>query len=90
MAIDVGGERAHFAPQDDEAPEQPLVPHERDREERAHALPGQKAPCLGRDRCGLVCDVGDLDGFADHAGATDRPLAQPDRMLLVPPPDAPA
>ena len=76
---DLGREGAPLAPQDHEATEQPLLPNERDREERAHAFPGQDRPHLGGDELPLGLDVGDLDGLPDHAGPTHRPLAEPDR-----------
>ena len=78
VATTSGRERAPLAPDDDQAAEQPVFPDERQREERAHALPDQKRSHLGGDQLPLVLDVGDLDGFPDHAGATDGALAEPE------------
>ena len=75
---DLGREGAPLAPQDHEATEQPLLADEGDREERAHAFPGQELAHLGSDELPLGLDVGHLDGLPDHPGPTHRPLAEPD------------
>ena len=76
---DLGREGAPLAAQDDQAPEEPLLAHERDREERMGALPDVQLPGLRSDQPGVLLDVGDLDGLADHPGPADRSLAEPDR-----------
>ena len=49
----LGREGGQLAPHDDEAAEQPVLPDERHREERARALPGVERPHVGRDELPL-------------------------------------
>ena len=75
---DLRRERASLATHDHQAAEQPVFPDQRNRDERAHAFPGENPAHLGGHEL-PVFDVGDHDGFPDDSGPADRPLAEPDR-----------
>ena len=75
----LGRESAPLGSQDHEATEHPVLPDQRDCEEGAQAFSGEEPPHLGGDELPLVINVGDLDGFPDHSGSTNGPLAEPDR-----------
>ena len=78
---DLRREGAHLPPEDDQAAEEPVFPDERQREERAQALPDQDVAYLGGDELALSLDVRDRHGLPDHARPADRPLAEADRRL---------
>ena len=76
---DLGRERAALAPQDDEAAQQAVFPHQRHREERAQPLLNEEALDLGGDEAGRGLDVRDLHGGPLDPRPPDGALAEPDR-----------